>query len=165
SDADEKTMLTAWLDWLRISVHRRCEGLADDDAYAHPLPKSPLMTIAGIVTHLRWTEHYWFEHEIGDCTCLGPDDPGAVGEPADPDSDFRIDGVPIGRVLADYEAACQGARGVIARLDLSARAHEAPPGDEPVSLRWIIVHMIEETARHLGHLDAIRELTDGVTGD
>ncbi|PZS05939.1 MAG: mini-circle protein [Pseudonocardiales bacterium] len=155
-------MLGAWLDWMRICVHRKCEGLSDEGAYQAPLPQSPLMSIAGIVNHLRWTEHWWFEHNMGDCSCLGPDE---GGDAEDPDADFRVEGVPLDTLLGQYDAACAGARAVAGGLELSARAHEPSAGADQVSLRWVIMHMVEETARHLGHMDAIREIVDGVTGD
>jgi hypothetical protein len=59
--ADERTQLVGWLDVQRAIVHRNCEGLSDADAHRAVLPGSPLVTMAGAVSHLRWVEHCWFE--------------------------------------------------------------------------------------------------------
>jgi Protein of unknown function (DUF664) len=59
--ADERTQLVGWLDLQRALVHRKCEGLSDADSHRSVLPTSPLMTMAGVVSHLRWVENLWFE--------------------------------------------------------------------------------------------------------
>jgi uncharacterized damage-inducible protein DinB len=156
--ADERTMLGAWLDWQRATVLMKCEGLSDELAHRPLLPTSPLMTVAGLVGHLRWVERAWFEHVM-----LGrPDDGPWTRE--DPDKDFRVDGVPLARLLTEYEEQCSRAREITASLDLDAEARgEHRRGT--VTLRWVLCHLIEETARHNGHLDVLREMLDGVTGD
>jgi len=68
--ADERTQLVGWLDLQRALVHYTCEGLSEQDAHRSVLPTSPLMTMAGLVSHLRWVEHCWF-----DAARAGPDDP------------------------------------------------------------------------------------------
>lgn len=60
-DADERTQLVDWLDLQRAIVHMKCDGLSDADAHRSVLPVSRLMTMAGVVSHLRWAEHCWFE--------------------------------------------------------------------------------------------------------
>jgi hypothetical protein len=84
------------------------------------------------------------------------------GEPED--ADMLVDGVPLARVLADYEAQVARSNEIIARheLDDTGKTQEFRSGS--ASLRWFLLHMIEETARHAGHLDAIRELLDGTKG-
>lgn len=145
-------MLAGWLDWQRATVRLKCAGLSDADAYRSLLP-SPLTTVAGLVSHLRWVEYGWFEHSF-----LGGPAPSG-------DSDaWAVSGVPLARLLDEYEAQCERSRAIVAAHDLSELEAWAPPGLELVSLRWIVCHLIEETARHLGHLDAIRELIDGKTG-
>ena len=151
-------MLTGWLDWQRATVRMKCEGLAEADAHRAPLPSSPLMTIAGLVSHLRWTEHGWF-----DVSFLGGPDQGP-STADDREARWRVDGVPLDRLLDEYDQQCARSREVVAAHDLDRLEAFAPPGLDLVSLRWILGHMIEETARHLGHLDALRELADGVTG-
>jgi uncharacterized damage-inducible protein DinB len=155
---DERTMLIAWLDSQRATVFVKCEGLAEDLAHLSPLASSPLMTIAGLVSHLYWVERSWFEHVL----LGGPDDGPWTDE--DPDKEFRADGVPLARLLADYERQCARNNEIAASLSLDAEAKvERRRGR--VTLRWLLLHMIEETARHNGHLDILREMLDGVTGD
>jgi uncharacterized damage-inducible protein DinB len=157
---DERTVLTTFLDYARDTVHAKCTGLPDADARRAPLPGSPLMTISGLVSHLRWVESSWIE-----ATLLG----GAIDAPwtdADPDREFRIAvEVPLSQLLAEYRAACARHRDLVASLDLNAPSK----GDlgwrtEPVTLRWILFHLTEETARHNGHIDILRELADGARG-
>ena len=152
---DERTMLNAFLDWHRATVRVKCEGLSEADAHRNVLPTSPLMTVAGIVSHLRWVEHSWFE-----ICLLGEPDRGPWTE-EDPDAEMRVDDVPLAQLLDEYDQQCARSREIAAGLDLSVREKNH---DDPVSLQWILLHMIEETARHNGHLDAMRELVDGVTG-
>ncbi|WP_309116603.1 DinB family protein [Saccharothrix sp.] len=154
---DERTLLTGFLDYLRGTIELKCAGLSEEDARRSTLP-SPLNTAAGIVKHLRWVEHYWFEVAL-------------LGRPMaapytreDPDADWRIEpGETISGLLADYAEQCGVSRDIAAGLDLD---HEvAFRGDQRLSTRWVLIHMIEETGRHAGHLDVVRELLDGVTGE
>jgi hypothetical protein len=94
---------------------------------------------------------------------LGEDDHGPWTE-EDPDREMRIAvAVPIAQLLDEYEARCARYRDLVASLDLDTPS-KRPVGGRPVTLRWILFHLIEETARHNGHLDILRELADGVTG-
>jgi hypothetical protein len=110
---DERTVLTTFLDYARDTVHAKCAGLSDADARRAPLPGSPLMTISGLVSHLRWVESSWIED-----TLLGR----AIDAPwteEDPDREFRIAvEVPLARLLAEYRAACARHRDLVASLDL-----------------------------------------------
>jgi uncharacterized damage-inducible protein DinB len=155
---DERTLLNAWLDWHRATVRIKCEGLSEQDAHRSLLPTSPLTTVAGLVSHLRWVEHSWFEISLLNLPDRGP------WTDEDPDAEMRVDAVPLAQLLDEYDAQCARSREIVAGLDLDTRECGPQSGDDPVSLRWIMLHMIEETARHNGHLDTIRELTDGVTG-
>jgi len=153
--ADERTQLVGWLDLQRAIVHMKCEGVSDADARRPVLRGSPLMTMAGAVSHLRWVEHCWFEVVFLGRPAVGPQfDDG-------PDDGVMPSGQPLDRLLADYEAQC-------ARSNEIAAAHWLDDvGKHPgfraaaATLRWILIHMVEETARHAGHMDAIRELLDG----
>jgi uncharacterized damage-inducible protein DinB len=159
-DADEATMLSAWLDAHRATVHRKCAGLGAEHAVAAPLPSSPLTSIGGIVSHLRWVEHAWFEILLLDL----PDEGYAT--PDDPDAEWRRGTeIPLPQLLDEYEAQCERSRAITARLDLDTPALRARKDEDPTTLRWVLVHMIEETARHNGHLDLLRELADGTTGE
>lgn len=157
---DERTTLTTLLDYARDTVHAKCAGLSDAGARRAPLPGSPLMTISGLVSHLRWVETAWIEE-----TLLGR----AIDAPwtdDDPDREFRIAvEVPLAQLLAEYRAACARHRDLVASLDLDTPSRSALDWRaEPVTLRWILLHLTEETARHNGHLDILRELADGTRG-
>jgi hypothetical protein len=156
-DAGERTQLVGWLDLQRALVRRKVEGLAEADEHRSVFPTSPLMTPAGLVSHLRWDEHLWFTVVFLD---EGEDDnPVSVKEPES--SDWRVDGVPLARLLDEFEAQCARSNEIVAAHSLDDLAS----GDEfRPSLRWILIHVIEETARHVGHLDVMREVLDGRTG-
>ena len=72
--------------------------------------------------------------------------------------------VPLTRLLAEYRASCGQLSLLVAPLDLDTPPGRAVLRDEPVTLRWVLFHLIEETARHNGHIDILREMADGVTG-
>ena len=155
---DERTILTTFLDYVRATVHAKCEHLAEVDTRHTPLSTFPLMTLAGPVNHLRWVEYYWFQVML-----LGEEDHGPWTE-EDPDREMRIAGeVPIIQLLGEYQAWCARYRDLVACLDLDTPS-KRPVSGRPVTLRWILFHLVEETARHNGHLDILRELADGVTG-
>ncbi|WP_242677410.1 DinB family protein [Streptomonospora litoralis] len=151
-------MLTAWLDWHRSTVWEKCAGLDAGLARAAPLPTSPLVSVGGVVAHLRWVEHAWFE------VCLrgGPDEGPYTAD--DPDAEWRLGGRrPLPELLAEYAEQCERSRAITARMELGGAGRL--PGRQAVTLRWVLVHMIEETARHNGHLDILRELADGTRGE
>jgi uncharacterized damage-inducible protein DinB len=160
SSWDERTVLTTFLDYARDTVHAKCAGLPDADARRAPLPDSPLMTVSGLVSHLRWMETSWI-----DKTLLGR----AIDAPwtdDDPDREFRIAvEVPLAQLLAEYRAVCAQHRDLVASLDLDTPSRGVLAWrTEPVTLRWILFHLVEETARHNGHIDILRELADGTRG-
>jgi hypothetical protein len=157
--ADERTQVTGWLDLQRALVPWKCAGLTAEQAGRPVLPSSPEMTVTGLVSHLRWTEHCWFE-----VLFLGwPVTENPQFDESRPGADMQVDGVPLDRLLDEYAAQCARSREIVTAhsLDDTCRNHEYAPG---VSLRWVVLHMLEETARHVGHLDAMRELIDGRTG-
>lgn len=153
-------MLTTFLDYARATVRYKCEGVSEEHARAAPLPGSPLMTMSGLVSHLRWVEYSWIQVFL-----LGEEDAGPWTE-EDPDREMRI-GVdfPIAQLLDEYDAQSERYRALVASLDLDTPARKPLRSGEHVTLRWILFHLIEETARHNGHLDLLRELADGTTGD
>ncbi|MFH8516664.1 DinB family protein [Streptomyces gelaticus] len=158
---DERTQLATFLDYVRDTARAKCEGVSPDDARRAPLPGSPLMTIAGLINHLSWVEYYWFEVAF-----LGGEDEGPWTE-EDPDREMRIAvDMPLADVLSLYEERTTRYRELVASHDLdtpAARPRGNGDGGHP-DLRWIVLHLIEETARHNGHLDLIREIVDGTTG-
>jgi uncharacterized damage-inducible protein DinB len=155
--ADEAAMLIAWLDWHRATVVLKTEGLAEDLAHRPLLASSPLMTVAGLVSHLYWVERDWIEHTV----LGGPDDQPWSEE--DPDGDFKVDGTPLAELLAAYERQCARNNEAVRSLSLDTVC-AMERRNAPVTLRWVLLHLVEETARHNGHIDILREMLDGVTG-
>jgi len=156
---DERTILVTFLDYARATVHAKCVGISEEDARRAPLPDSPLMTVSGLVNHVRWVENSWFEVMF-----LGGEDHGPWTDD-DPDREFRIAvETPIADLLAEYEAQSARYRELVAATDLETPSKRTISTGEPVTLRWILFHLIEEISRHNGHLDIVRELADGVRG-
>ncbi|MGI8577075.1 MAG: DinB family protein [Nocardioidaceae bacterium] len=154
---DERSQLDQVLDYQRATMRMKCDGLTDEAARRRLTP-SPLTSIAGIVAHLLWVERWWLEHVVGGREVDFP------WTDEHPDGDWEQgDTVSLADLLDQYDAACAASRDVVAGLDLG----EVPRPDSatPISVRAALFHMIEETARHLGHIDILRELTDGVTGE
>jgi|tagenome__1003787_1003787.scaffolds.fasta_scaffold20899732_2 hypothetical protein len=157
---DERGQLESWLDFHRATVHVKCAGLTAEQARRAPLPASPVMTPIGLVSHLYWVERNWFERIL---TGVEVDLPWLDR----PDEDAEFEVAPdetLAGMLAKYAGQCGKSRALAASRDLDAVGHH-PVVDVDISLRWIMLHMIEETARHNGHLDAMRELIDGVRGE
>ncbi|GLZ77234.1 hypothetical protein Afil01_20410 [Actinorhabdospora filicis] len=154
----EVDTLNTLLDYSRATVRAKCEGLSDEDAARPLIATSPLMTVKGLVHHLRWVETWWFE-----AVFLGADleFPWTDEEP-DREMSLALDR-PLAELLDEYDAVCARSRELIAGRDWDELAQRGGPKG-PAALRWIVAHMLEETSRHCGHLDLIRELTDGATG-
>lgn len=159
-EADERTQLVAWLEMQRAIIHWKCEGLSEDDAHRAVLPASPLMTMAGLVSHLRWVEHMWFEVML--LNHPSSDNPAFSDDPED--LEMMVDDVPLAKLLADYEQQVKTSNEITAAHNLDDVGKNRDHRAGNASLRWILFHMIEETARHAGHADAIRELLDGEVG-
>ncbi|WP_432884095.1 DinB family protein [Kribbella sp. CA-245084] len=160
--ADERVQLIGWLDLQRSFVRMKCEGITEEDAHRKVLETSPLMTLAGLTAHLRWNEWSWFQLNL-----MGVPDTGQTPwtEGGHPDAEMFVDDVPLAQLLDEYDAECARSNETIASLPLDTveQGPYAAKG-EAASLRYILCHMIEETARHVGHMDIIRELLDHKTG-
>jgi len=154
--ADERHALTQQLDYHRATLLRKLEGL-DDEALRQQMTASGL-SLLGLVKHLTETERGWFLEIFAGAAegKLQPTD-------ADPDSDFRVHPEEGAEVLARrYLIVCDQAREVVADAELD-RVVTTPWGAK-VNLRAIMLHMVQETARHNGHADIIRESIDGEVG-
>ena len=149
----EKELLLAFLDQQRDVVVWKLEGLTDDQLRRRPLASSSLYLL-GLVKHLAGVEWYWL------CEIFG--------RPAESYSLVVSDDVEVEEgdttesVLADYARARAASDQAIAELDLDATA-TTWLGDT-VSFRWAILHVIEESTRHVGHADLVREHIDQTTG-
>ncbi|MFI8823839.1 DinB family protein [Streptomyces sp. NPDC053431] len=157
---DERTQLTTFLDYARDTARAKCEGASAENARKALLPSSPLMTLSGVINHLRWVEYYWFQ-----VVFLGEEDLGPWTE-EDPDREMRIAvDFPLPQLLDEYAAQSARYRELVAGNSLDKQAQRAVRNGLHVDLRWILLHLTEETARHNGHLDILREMLDGTTGD
>jgi uncharacterized damage-inducible protein DinB len=157
---DERTTLTQFLRYVRLTVHAKCAGLTDTDAAKTPLPGSPAMSVAGLVSHLRWAEAFWIDVVFlgGRNRWPGTDEDSALQMRAGLER-------PLAELLDEYAAQAAHTDEVVAARDWDAESVRHGGNGEPVALRYIIMRLIEETAHHNGHLDILRELADGVTGD
>jgi uncharacterized damage-inducible protein DinB len=163
SSGPELAQLTQLLDHLRETILLKADGLSREQL-AQPLPPS-ILTLGGLLNHLALVEDTWFRVRF-----LGlPDsEPWAsVDWEADRDWEFHTAAdVDPDELRRRYREACDRSRTVVAGagdLDRLAAAQRRD-GRHP-DLRWILLHMIEETARHAGHADLIRESIDGSVGD
>jgi len=155
----ERQTVEGFLDWYRAVVERKVDGLELDDARRVLTPTG--MSALGILKHLGWMERGWFRE-----TFAG-EDVEAIDVDGDNSAEFAIgDADTVESVMAFYRAEVEEARRVVrAAPSLDALSARATNYGEQVSLRWIMVHMVEETARHAGHLDLMREQIDGQVGD
>lgn len=162
--ADERTTLEQFLDFQRATLLWKVEGLSDDQL--RRTTAASQLTLAGLLNHLALVEDHWFRVML-----LGHE-PAApwrdIDWDADPDWEFRtaLDRS-ADQLTALYRQACaasrEAARCVSSLEDLSVRRSRRT--GEHFTLRWVMVHMIEETARHNGHADILREAIDGATGE
>ena len=156
--APEKEMLAATLDFNRATIRWKVEGLSLEDATR---PMTPTDTkLLGIVKHLAYVERWWFQDNF-----LGRDCTYPWTASGDMEADFRIEaGETIESIGALYDAECQVSRQIVEDASLDDIAVRARRDGGHPSLRWIMLHMIEEVARHNGQADILRELIDGKTG-
>ncbi len=160
--ADERTMLNAWLDFHRATLVQKCEGLDREQLTMASCPPSDL-SLLGLVRHMSEVERGWFRNWAGeDVHPLYYDD----SEGGDPDGDFHPSpDVDADADFATFVAECDHSRELADGAASLDQIGQRQRHGQDVSLRWILVHMIEEYARHNGHADLIRERIDGVTGD
>ncbi|WP_274915549.1 DinB family protein [Streptomyces sp. WZ-12] len=160
--AGERQMLESWLDFHRATLELKCAGLDDHQLRTASVPPSS-MTLLGLVQHMAEVERNWFQRVFA---CQ--DSPPLYEEGAG-DGFAVIPGRGGGEVMGRWRAEVARSRELIAGSSLEdtgklSEQEAAHVGDQGVSLRWILVHMVEEYARHNGHADLIRERIDGTTG-
>jgi uncharacterized damage-inducible protein DinB len=167
-EAAEAETLLGFLDYQRATLAWKCRGLTDEQLRL-PLPPTS-MTLGGLLKHLAYVEDYWFTEVAAGRPAPEPwasidwqMDPDWEWHSADADSGHELRALwaeRVGRSRAVVSTQFrQGADGAL------GRPHPAWGGQGLVSLRWVLVHMIEEYARHNGHADLLREAIDGVTGE
>jgi len=158
---DERTTLVAFLEYQRAVLARKAEGLSDDQARIAACPPSDL-TMLGLVRHMAEVERIWSQRSFMGSD-IGPIYCGPVHPDGDEDGDFHPPpDANLADALATYWTEIEVADGIYdgASLDVIERRDRAT-----YSLRWILVHLIEEYARHCGHADLIRQAIDNSTGD
>ena len=164
--ADELTQITQFLDYHRATLAQKAGGLTREQLASRV--GSSTLTLGGLVNHAALNEDHWFGVVL-----LGrpPSEPWASAPwDDDPDWEFRTAAELESAVLLDrYAETCERSRANVAEavaaggLDHVSAPH--PRREERFNLRWILLHMIEETARHNGHADLLREAVDGETGE
>ena len=156
----ERAVLDHWLDLYRDTVLLKIAGLDADQLCRRSVPPST-MSLIGVVRHLTEVEAYWLrevlldEADVPDYYCVA----------ASPDGDFDdTDPETAARDVKAYRVEIARTRQLAADwTDLNTPVRGLRRGN-PVNLRWILVHLIEEYARHLGHMDLLREAVDGRVG-
>lgn len=147
-DDDEHVVLLGWLQFERDAVVSKLEGL--DEAQARLIPIEGANSILGLIKHLTVAEQRWIDGAM-----LG----GPV--PALSEEEFAAEETTsIEDLVAAYRRAGRRTDDVALGLDLSTPCARRPER----SLRWALVHLIEETARHAGHADIARQWIDGAVG-
>lgn len=149
SAAAELDALLATLDALRASVLKKLGGLSEDDARRSTVPSGT--NLAGLIQHLTFVESKWFEQIV------------AGRKPRGAKRSMQVDrSVSLTVLRSDYRAACEASNAIVRRLgDPTAPVTDRGKAHD---LRWAMLAVIDETARHAGHADIIREQIDGVTG-
>ncbi|TLS42586.1 DinB family protein [Streptomyces montanus] len=155
---DERPMLESWLAFHRATLELKCAGLADGQLRLASAEPSE-MTLLGLVQHLAEVERNWFQRVFGGLDVPALYAEGAGGYALAPERGLDEALADWRREIARGQELCAGRS-----LDETGRIADGPMTGLEVSLRWILVHMIEEYARHNGHADILRERIDGVTG-
>jgi uncharacterized damage-inducible protein DinB len=150
----ERAMLESFLDDYRDIVVRKASGLSDADARRRLVASHT--TVGGLIKHLRWAEYGWFDQLLQERINDNRRTHDRFWE-----FDF-LPGESLATLITKYQTQCEESRRIATRYALDHTVPHVRLGR--VSLRWIYVHMIEETARHTGHLDILREQLDGATG-
>jgi uncharacterized damage-inducible protein DinB len=150
----EAELLQRFLAYCQQTLLLKIEGLSDADLRRSTVPSG--LTLLGIVKHLAYVHRWWFRAVFAGEAVEFP------WTKADPDADFRVEPhESTAAIIALYRDEIAQAQAIVAGADLDAQARN-PQSDH--SLRWIMLHMIEEIARHNGHADILREQIDGTTG-
>jgi len=157
--AGEVQLLTDMLEWYRAAVVRKVSGITESNAHRSPVASGT--TIAGLLKHLALVEDSWFTDRFAGA----PEQEPWASAPWDDDADWEFHSSAtdsVADLVALYEQACERSRRVAAGHDLGERATNSP---FEFNLRFAIVHLIAETARHVGHIDILREFLDGTMGE
>ena len=157
---DELQLLFEFLTFLRITAVNKVAGLDRSKAVATPWPTSPVMNMLGVIQHLTAVERWWISKVGG-----GLDLPTLWWDDDEPDTDFKIapDATPASVIAAYRDEWAQSAAALVG-MGPSDKA-KLRFREQDRTVRWILTHVIQETARHVGHLDVLREFADGERGE
>jgi uncharacterized damage-inducible protein DinB len=159
----ERDTLIAFLDYHRELLIDKASGLTDEQLHTAVAPSS--LTLGGLINHMALVEDDWFTSDIGGESMPEP----WASAPWDDDRDWDFSSasnVPTQALFQRYRDAIVRSNAVLAGIeDLGQLSIKTDRKGEPWSVRFILTHMIEETARHCGHADFIRESLDGSVGD
>jgi Protein of unknown function (DUF664) len=152
---DERALLEAWLDYYRATLLDKCAGLSDEQLVERSCPPSP-MSLIGIVRHMTEMER-GYAHRLADL-----DTPLLYCTDDSPEGDFEdISPVDVRADLDTFTEHCARSREIMAGHSLDDTFGRT----EPYTLRWVYLYLHKEYARHLGHVDLLRERIDGATGE
>jgi uncharacterized damage-inducible protein DinB len=156
STGSERQVLEAFLDFHRQVLVSKVDGISENEARRRRVPSKT--TLAGLIKHMIGVERGWFQEVLAG---RKPEDIGPNVGGGEESWDLA-ENETVSSLIKEYEQTCEQSRQTAARFALDDAVPEPDMGQ--VSLRWIYVHMIEETARHVGHADILREQTDGAAG-
>jgi hypothetical protein len=150
--ADEREQLKAYLNLQRKALARKLDGLTEEQARWRPSPTAN--SLLNLVVHVSGVERNWFQHVI-------------AGKTVERDRDAELRELPpdvtIASALEAYRATCEESNDVLRGVEIVAACRG--DGMDQVNVRWVVLHMLEEVARHAGHADITRELIDGTIED
>jgi uncharacterized damage-inducible protein DinB len=158
----EKATLREYLGNYRLTLDLKCGGLDAEQLARRSVPPST-MSLLGLVRHVAQMENHWFQRVLQ----ARADGPRLFKRDDDPDADFNgavADPAVVEEAFAAWKAEIAAADEWLDALGEDDLGREVPFGDETVSVRDVLVHVIEEYARHAGHADLLRECIDGRTG-
>ena len=156
STGSERQVLEAFLDFHRQVLVSKVDGISENEARRRRVPSKT--TLAGLIKHMIGVERGWFQEVLAG---RNPEDIGPNVGGGEESWDLAKNET-VSSLIKEYEQTCEQSRQTAARFALDDAVPEPDMGQ--VSLRWIYVHMIEETARHVGHADILREQADGAAG-
>jgi uncharacterized damage-inducible protein DinB len=157
----EEEMLLAWLDYHRATLELKCAGLDQEALSRQSVPPSDLSLI-GIVRHMTEVERRWFEGRF-----LGEEIESPYQRPDSPNAAFAEAAAGDAKAeLAAFRAQCARSREIVAAAESLEQRAPRPSGRRLIqpNLRYVLVHLVEEYARHNGHADLLRETIDGSVG-
>jgi hypothetical protein len=155
---DERSLLIAYLEWHRETFALKCSGVDQARLSEKGIPPSGL-SLHGLIRHLAAIERWWFRVQFA-----GEDVPLLYYSDDDPNQDFDSLGGDVAEAFAVWREECRRSREIVERAASLDETGLRKRTGEPFSLRWMLINIIADYARHNGHADLLRERIDGATG-